>query len=70
MARIKIKDLPKDAKVSREEMKKIRGGVISSTSYVGASPYPVLTPKLPPLWGQSPMYVADGYNAVEAGERF
>jgi hypothetical protein len=28
MARIKIKDLPKDQKVSKEEMKKIKGGVI------------------------------------------
>jgi hypothetical protein len=28
MARIKIKDLPKDRKISKEEMKKIKGGVI------------------------------------------
>jgi len=28
MARIKIKDLPKDQKISKEEMKKIKGGVI------------------------------------------
>jgi hypothetical protein len=26
MARIKIKDLPKDMKISREEMKKVMGG--------------------------------------------
>jgi hypothetical protein len=26
MARIKIKDLPEDTKVSREELKKIKGG--------------------------------------------
>ena len=31
MARIKIKDLPKDMKVSKEEMRKIRGGLLSMT---------------------------------------
>ena len=29
MARIKIVDLPKDMKVSREDMKKITGGVVT-----------------------------------------
>ena len=28
MARIKIKDLPKDPKISREEMKRISGGIL------------------------------------------
>jgi type VI protein secretion system component Hcp len=28
MARIKIKDLPKDMKVSKEEMKSIKGGAL------------------------------------------
>ena len=28
MARIKIKDLPKDLKVSKEELKRIRGGIM------------------------------------------
>ncbi|MBN1292859.1 MAG: hypothetical protein JXB48_13545 [Candidatus Latescibacteria bacterium] len=31
MARIKINDLPKDQKVSRDEMKKIRGGLMYLT---------------------------------------
>lgn len=30
MARIKIKDLPRDKKISKEEMKKIRGGGVLS----------------------------------------
>src|SRR5512143_1109375 len=32
MARIKIKDLPKDLKVSKEELKKIHGGAFLSAS--------------------------------------
>ena len=28
MARIKIKDLPEDMKVSKEELKRIRGGIM------------------------------------------
>ena len=32
MARIKIKDLPKDMKVSKEEMRKIRGGLLQVAS--------------------------------------
>jgi len=40
MARIKIKDLPKDQKVSKEEMKKIRGGIFYPMSPVPMSPIP------------------------------
>ena len=36
MARIKIKDIPKDMKISKEEMKNITGGV-STFSQVGLS---------------------------------
>ena len=31
MARIKIKDLPKDMKVTKEEMKRIRGGLLTTS---------------------------------------
>lgn len=47
MARIRIKDLPKDKKVSREELKKILGGatLLQNTSsvsglYIGAAVAP------------------------------
>ena len=30
MGRIKIKDLPKDVEISKEEMKKMRGGILVS----------------------------------------
>ncbi len=40
MARIKIKDLPKDMKVGKEEMRKIVGGIARSTGKFS------LTPKL------------------------
>ncbi len=33
MARIKIKDLPKEEKISKEELKKVLGGVILSSTY-------------------------------------
>lgn len=32
MARIRITDLPKDQKITKEEMKRVKGGVILSTS--------------------------------------
>jgi hypothetical protein len=32
MARIKIVDLPKDQKITKEEMKRVKGGVLLSTS--------------------------------------
>lgn len=32
MARIKIKDLPKDMKISAEEMKRVKGGFTLTTS--------------------------------------
>jgi len=51
MTRIKIRDLPKDRKVSREEMRKIFGGVLSvdHTSlhtgyYLGTDPYALSDP--------------------------
>lgn len=45
MARIKIKDLPKDMKVSKEEMRKIRGGYYYDTMsfQVSGTYYPYLT---------------------------
>ena len=33
MARIKIKDLPKDMKITKEEMKRIQGGISSEPVY-------------------------------------
>jgi hypothetical protein len=33
MARIKIKDLPKDRKITKEEMKRIHGGISSEPVY-------------------------------------
>jgi len=51
MVRIKIKDLPKDKKISREEMKKVFGGAISvnlpyphSGYYLGSDPYVINDP--------------------------
>lgn len=32
MARIKIKDLPKDMKISKEEMRKVFGGIVLERS--------------------------------------
>ena len=40
--RIKIKDLPKDKKISREEMKKVFGG------YYFPAPMPPQAPEVPP----------------------
>ena len=43
--RIKIKDLPKDKKISREEMKKVFGG------YYFPTPMPPQAPEVPPnVW--------------------
>ena len=51
MARIKIKDLPKDMNISREEMKRLFGGAISvnlpyshSGYYLGSDPYVINDP--------------------------
>jgi len=51
MARIKIQDLPRDRKISREEMKKIFGGVISTNQLyphsrysLGDNPYVISDP--------------------------
>lgn len=64
MARIKIRNLPKDRKINREEMKKIFGGAIStnqtyprtgyylgSDPYVISDPFPVIPPYLSELFG-------------------
>jgi hypothetical protein len=37
MARIKIKDLPKDVKISEEEMRKIQGGYLSIRTSINLS---------------------------------
>ena len=51
MARIKIRDLPKDRKISKEEMKKVFGGTISinqpysNSGYrLGGNPYEISDP--------------------------
>lgn len=51
MARVNIKDLPKDQKISKEEMKKVYGGTLArnslawnSLAYDGSSPFPWLNP--------------------------
>ncbi len=31
MARIKVKDLPKDMKISKDEMKRVKGGILLSS---------------------------------------
>jgi hypothetical protein len=38
--RIKIKDLPRDMKVSREEMKKVLGGAYTLPTFTTLSPFP------------------------------
>ena len=53
MAKIKIKDLTKEQKISSEEMKAIRGGIIGDMgmprfSYVSISPVPLLRTGLTP----------------------
>ena len=42
MARIKIADLPEDQKISREEMKKVTGGLLIKPIFFGLqlSPFP------------------------------
>ncbi len=52
MTRIKIKDLPKDMKVGKEEMKIIRGGLfLTLASPAEKRPYlaggPIYTPAIP-----------------------
>ena len=51
MARIKIKDLPKDQKISRDEMKRLFGGAVSAKQhylqsgyYLGGDPYVINDP--------------------------
>ncbi len=58
MARIKIRDLPKDRKISREEMKKVFGGTISINQpfsrtgyYLEGDPSPRVPPHLAELFG-------------------
>jgi hypothetical protein len=42
MARIKIKDLPKEKKINKEEMKKVFGGIIGS-SLADPRPTPIFS---------------------------
>ena len=37
MARIRIKDLPKDMKISKEELKRIRGGALTPLLSLGGT---------------------------------
>ncbi|MBW2087217.1 MAG: hypothetical protein JRI54_14515 [Deltaproteobacteria bacterium] len=60
MARIKIKDLPADQKVSQEEMKKIMGGVLLHQDFS--------TTLSPMDWGGLPIlggYCRDGSSKPE-----
>ena len=57
MAKIKIKDLPKTQKISSEEMKAIRGGIIGDCgmprfSYVSSLPLPIPSTGLIPENGR------------------
>ena len=50
MAKIKIKDIPKETKISREEVKKVLGGAILSPTYVSLTPkprYPIIIKPYP-----------------------
>ena len=47
MARIKIKDLPKDMKISKEEMKKVVGGTLIDGTSI-RFPFEEPVPKTPP----------------------
>jgi hypothetical protein len=35
MARIKVKDLPKDTKISKDEMKRVKGGLLTTSILFG-----------------------------------
>ena len=52
MARIKIKDLPRDKKITKEEMKRILGGISSEPVYlrpnIGGGIYNLFLSPLPP----------------------
>lgn len=57
MARITIKDLPEDKKISKEEMKRLFGGSVagykihpSATYYMGSDPFVINdpSPQVPP----------------------
>jgi len=43
MAKIKIVDLPKDAEISKEEMKKVFGGITTSIGSIGGLTQPKIT---------------------------
>ncbi len=47
MAKIKIKDLPKDQKISKEEMKKVKGGMLDLSGN-GTGYYPPYRPPYSP----------------------
>jgi len=73
MARIKIKDLPKDMKISREEMKKLFGGAISLNHpylhtgyYLGSDPYVINDPHQ----SIDSIYLSERFGSIsEWGER-
>ncbi len=44
MIRIKIQDLPRDRKISQEEMRKAMGGIKMIRTLPGIVPSPMLTP--------------------------
>ncbi len=44
MSRIKIKDLPKNMKVTKEEMKKVHGGLLLESSTLVSYEYPETQP--------------------------
>ena len=48
MARIKIKDLPQNQKISQEELKKVLGGVITKTGFssLGSFDFGSITPTI------------------------
>ena len=56
MARIKIKDLPKDAKISKEELKRIKGGTFGAYLQLDGRSQTWMPPE--PL----------GYGKIEIGE--
>jgi hypothetical protein len=66
MARIKIKDLPKDIRVSREEMRRVLGGTTFRTSAKEKSI--ILKSQPGPTPPESGVSIADhGYTTSEDG---
>ena len=57
MARIKIKDLPKDVKVTKEEMKTVMGGIFTIYGRPSAGPIGVLAKASWWLWWPGKYYI-------------